>query len=98
MKKLVSALAIALIPAAGLVAAAAPAQAAVTCTSVHQSSDGHTVSVTCSSGAGSQYKFYAEFCSTGGCSLTSAPWKNYGNTATITSGGFFSGKVAFATR
>jgi hypothetical protein len=97
MKKLISVLAVTLIPLAGLVATSTTAEAAALCSGV-QSGDGHTVSIRCTQGSGNQYRIAAEFCGTSTCSVTRSAWRNYGQTASLTSGGFFSGKFSIETR
>lgn len=92
-KKLAAFAGAAALAGALMVSGAAPAQAATITCGAAQSADGHTVTLRCTSGPYSGYYFTAQFCNQGGCVWTSSAVKFYGQTASVSSGGYFSRKI-----
>jgi|EndMetStandDraft_8_1072994.scaffolds.fasta_scaffold109986_2 hypothetical protein len=89
MKKLVVSVSVAVVASfLTLLGAAAPAQAA-TCGALSGTTDGHSIWITCTAGAGNRYKLVGQFCSTSGCVWQGSNWTSYGHQAKVTSGGYF---------
>lgn len=57
------------------------------------SGDGHSVSVTCY--GGSNFRISAQFCGTSSCQWTTSGWYAPGQTATLSSGGYYSGQWSY---
>jgi len=93
MKRLLTAAAASVV-ALPLLLSAAPASAAVSPNALNCSgrisNGGHTASETCTGSYPglSQFRIVVRFCNTANCSTATSAWKRFGQTASLTSGGY----------